>query len=137
MRYFRRLLGEKRRLTFAITFDGGIIGSIGLKEISALTNSAECFIEIGEPKWRGCGLGTEAMAQLLDKGFHHLALERIDLEVLEFNFPAIKMYHYLGFISLGHGNWHYDEFGQYWSVLRMSLSKDMWQASLRQRNLAS
>lgn len=123
MRYFDMLMSDCRRVTFAIIFDGEHIGNVGLKEICFIKKTAECFIEIGEKKFRGQGLGAMAMIKLLEYGFFSTGLVEIKLDVLEFNFPALKLYDQLGFVASGFNNWHYDEFGQYWRVLGMSIHK--------------
>jgi RimJ/RimL family protein N-acetyltransferase len=120
-RYFDMLITDRRRKTFAIMFSGIHIGNIGLKEINPEKLSAECFIEIGETQFRGHGLGTIAMGQLLDYAFINRGLLEVELEVLEFNAPAIKVYDSLGFRLKGHSGWHYDEYGQYWRVLKMAI----------------
>lgn len=135
-RYFEMLLNDKKRLTFAIVLSDTHIGNIGLKDISYDRLTAECFIEIGEPRFRGCGLGGRAMERLLNDAFLVRGLNRIDLDVLEFNFPALKVYDRLGFVAMGQSGWHYDEFGQYWRVLRMSINERIWAdfRSLSQKN---
>lgn len=125
-RYFDLLMTDPSRLSFAIVVQGEHIGNIGLKEISADTVVAECFIEIGEHKWRAQGFGIEAMRQLLEFAFYDIGLSRVELDVLEFNFAALKIYHRLGFITTGFSGWHYDEFGQYWRVLKMCLHQSDW-----------
>jgi RimJ/RimL family protein N-acetyltransferase len=120
-RYFDMLMSDHRRLTYAITIDGAHVGNIGLKEISVASKTAECFIEIGERDFRGRGFGIDAMQQILDIAFYEQGLLEVKLEVLEFNFPAIKIYDRLGFSVRGQTGWHYDEFGQYWRVLSMSI----------------
>jgi RimJ/RimL family protein N-acetyltransferase len=122
-RYFNLLLSDHKRITFAIVFDGEHIGNIGLKEIDHETLSAECFIEIGEAKYRNRGLGPKAMSKLISFAFKY-GLKEIQLDVLEFNLAAIKVYSRLGFITTHTSGWHYDEYGQYWQVLRMSLIKE-------------
>jgi RimJ/RimL family protein N-acetyltransferase len=53
----------------------------------------------------------------------NFGLEKIELDVLEFNTPAIKIYNRLGFVAEPSFMWHYDEFGMYWHVIKMSISK--------------
>lgn len=138
-RYFDMLLSDPLRITFAIVVDRIHIGNIGLKDICQDELTAECFIEIGDAPLRGRGCGSAAMAKLLDYAFGHLALVKVELEVLEFNFPALKVYNRLGFITTGFSGWHYDEFGQYWRVLRMRLKKRDWarRASLANKGNAA
>lgn len=126
LRYFDMLMTDGRRTTFAILFEKHHIGNVGLKEICHAEKSAECFIEIGERGFRKKGLGMDAMTLLLDFAFFELGLLEVNLDVLEFNFPALKIYDRLGFIVVGTSGWHYDEFGQYWRVLRMSIRQNNW-----------
>ena len=123
-RYFNMLMSDPRRQTFAILWHENIIGTVGIKDINNL--SADCFIDIGEENFRGRGLGYLAMTQLLDRAFYSAGLTDISLDVLEFNRAALKLYENLGFESQKYWTWHYDEFGLYWRVLRMSIAKRKW-----------
>lgn len=125
-RYFEQLIADEHRRTFAIIYNDQHIGTVGLKDILAIEKTAECFIEIGETSCRGKGFGLGAMMLVLNYAFLDMRLEHVCLDVLEFNFPAIKVYDRLGFSSYGFNSWHYDEFGQYWRVLRMRISLAAW-----------
>lgn len=127
LRYFQMILSDPNRVTFALEMGNVHIGNIGLKEINRIDLTAECFIEIGEAKYRGQGLGSRAMTELLDFAYFRYGLEQVELDVLEFNLAAITVYQRLGFSTVGFNGWHYDEYGQYWRVLRMSLLKKHWQ----------
>lgn len=124
-RYFNLLMSDERRETYAIIANNQHIGTVGIKEILC-HERAECFIEIGEKEYRGQGLGRAAMSNLLEIAFEAFSLELISLDVLEFNTAALKLYYYLGFVSENNYAWHYDEFGLYWRVIHMSLSKKDW-----------
>lgn len=121
-RYFHQLISDEKRLSFAIMKGKDHIGNIGLKEIDKKKGNAECFIEIGESRFRGKGFGYDAMRLLLNYTFIDLALVNLELDVLEFNAHAIRLYKRLGFMTIGPSFWHYDEFGIYWRVLNMSIS---------------
>jgi RimJ/RimL family protein N-acetyltransferase len=123
-RYFDILLSDNSRVTYVILFNHISIGTVGLKEIE--NNNADCFIDIGEKIYRNHGLGSLAMTQLLNIAFNSLGLAEISLDVLEFNRAALKLYNKLGFVAHRSYGWHYDEFGLYWRVLRMSLAKKEW-----------
>lgn len=120
-RYVDLLLSDPARHTFAILYDSVHIGNVGFKDININEHRAECFIEIGERNLRGRGIGQQAMALLLIFGIKELGLKTVELEVLEFNVSAIKIYQKLGFQTLLPYSWHYDEFGIYWRVLKMRL----------------
>ena len=125
-RYIKALIHDPKRLTFAIKLYEEHIGNIGLKDICRKSGEAECFLEIGEKCYRGMGFGQLAMQELLNMAFFSLDLNCVRLDVLEFNHPAIKIYHRLGFIKESESRWHLDEFGQYWRILRMSIDKNDW-----------
>lgn len=133
-RYFTMLLSDPYRRVYAIAYDGVHIGNVGLKEISFKSMTAECFIEIGDLKFRGQGVGTKAMRLLLEIAFLKLSLDTISLDVLEFNFPALKIYHRLGFSFERENGWHYDQFGLYWRVVKMKLNKIDWLRHLNKTN---
>lgn len=120
-RYFDLLLSDNARATYAILYKNTHVGNIGFKDISLEHRHAECFIEIGERKLRGRGIGRRAMQNLIMLGHESFGLKFIELEVLEFNFAAINLYEKLGFRKLGVNSWHYDAFGIYWQVFRMRL----------------
>src|SRR3989338_453892 len=83
--YLDVLITDQSRKSFAIMAGQEHIGTIGLKEIDYGHKKAEMFIEIGESKYRGLGVGKAAMAILMDYVFFKLGLQEMILEVLEFN----------------------------------------------------
>lgn len=90
---------EKKSKVFALktVADDNIIGLAGFDDIILENNVATLFIGIGASASRGKGYGKEAMDLLLDYGFNNMKLHRIQLNVLEFNIPAIKLYEKSGF----------------------------------------
>src|SRR5207244_2611241 len=58
---------------------------------------AEVGIVSGEPSFWSQGYGTEAMRVVLRYGFDVLALNKISLDVLEYNTRALRTYERLGF----------------------------------------
>lgn len=121
-RYFYQLMTDKKRQTFAIMRGSEHIGNIGLKEIDHQLLKAECFIEIGQRENRARGYGFSAMRQLLSIAFNDHKLLKVELDVLEFNVSALRIYYRLGFVPELPFIWHYDEFGMYWRVIKMALS---------------
>ncbi len=122
-RYFELLISDVARRTFAILYNSKHVGNVGFKDLDFSRGYAECFIEIGDKKLRGLGIGQRALAQLIMLGFGKLDLHIIELEVLEFNVAAIQIYQKLGFQTLAPYSWHYDAFGIYWRVLKMRLER--------------
>lgn len=125
--YLETLVHDPSRLSFAIEVDGRHVGNVGLKDYVPGSGEAECFIEIGEKRVRGHGVGSAAMSMLLERAFGTLGLERLRLGVFEFNRPAIALYRRLGFVDDGHYGWHYAE-GRFWQVNAMLLERRHWRA---------
>ena len=129
--YLNVLISEPTRTTFAIEANALHVGNIGLKEFNPQRGTTEMFIEVGEEKFRGKGVGKAAISILMDYAFFALGLTEVRLEVLEFNDVAILTYRSLGFERTHRAGWHYDPQGQYWQVWGMCLSRDAWK--LRRR----
>lgn len=77
------------------------IGILGLDDIVEENKVATLFIGIGDKSYHGKGYGFEALKLLLYYGFNIMNLYRIQLNVLEFNNSAIKLYEKAGFIKEG------------------------------------
>ena len=101
---FYYLLNDPNGIYFGIVKkdDGKIIGYIFLARIFKSHKIAREFgIIIGDKNQWGQGYGSEATELILDYGFQHLNLHRIQLLVLDFNERALHMYRKLGFIEEG------------------------------------
>lgn len=93
---------ENNSIVFAIrTTEGNIIGIAGYDDIIKDNMVATLFIGIGDENYLGKGFGKEAMLELLNYGFNTLNLYRIQLNVISFNTPAIKLYEKVGFQKEG------------------------------------
>ncbi len=78
-----------------------IIGEIVLNDIDFVNKVGNIRISLFEDKDFNHGYGTEAMRLLLDYGFGMLNLNRIELEVYNFNTRGIHVYTTLGFKEEG------------------------------------
>lgn len=77
--------------------DNKFIGVTGFENILWNNGVAIIYIGIGDNTFRGRGFGKEALALTMEFGFQELNLHRIQLNVLSYNDPAIKLYENLGF----------------------------------------
>lgn len=77
------------------------VGVTGFENILWNNGVATIYIGIGDNTFRGKGFGKESLALTIDFGFQELNLHRIQLSVLAYNEPAIKLYESLGFKKEG------------------------------------
>jgi RimJ/RimL family protein N-acetyltransferase len=125
--WFENLCTRPDRFVWSVTTDGQHIGNVGLYKIDLIHRRAEAWTLLGEPGWRGKGLGQESMTLLLDYGFGGLGLHKIYLHVDRENGIAQKMYRKLGFIPEGELVAEYFIMGRFHDILRMRLLASEWQ----------
>lgn len=95
---------EASRRLFAAVDDasGEVVGHVELSRIDRANRSATISrLLVGEPSARGKGLGSQIVSCLLDIAFGEMQLDRVELYVLEFSLPAIRVYEGLGFKTEG------------------------------------
>lgn len=106
---------------FAIEIEGRHIGNLGLHKIDHAHRKAEIGIVIGEPTFWAKGIGTEAMRVALRYAFDELGMNKVSLDVLEYNERAIKTYERVGFRREGIHREDVYKDGRFVNVVRMSL----------------
>lgn len=80
---------------------GDYLGQIDFINIDHKNGSAELALVIGDTNNSSKGIGTEATKMMLDFGFKHLRLNRIELSCWDYNERAINLYNKLGFKEEG------------------------------------
>lgn len=109
------------------------IGGAVLRGYDRENGNAEVAIFISDRRLLGQGLGTDALNCLVDFGFGELRLERIFLQVFDYNARARRSYEKAGFqtdATLRHARFHR---GAYHDVHVMSILRDEWLALGRRR----
>ena len=106
------------------------IGTIGLFELDLFNGSAGLGLSIGQETDRGHGHGTDMLRALLGFGFGFLRLERIWLDVYDFNPGARRVYERVGFVHEGVLRRAVFREGRYADVHRMAILVDEWRAGL-------
>jgi RimJ/RimL family protein N-acetyltransferase len=107
---------DTSKVLFAIRVAGGAnaVGFILLSGISVANRCAELGMRIGLERDRSRGIGKTAVALVLEYGWDHLNLARVQLRVLADNARAIGAYKANGFVEEGRhvhaayiaGRWH-------------------------------
>lgn len=80
---------------------GHDVGSVYLRDIDYVNNSAEYGIFIGEDAARGRGIGTESTRLFLRLALGQIGLHRVFLRVFASNTVAISSYKKVGFVTEG------------------------------------
>ena len=132
--YIRESEGHrsKRKIFKSVdTASDSVIGHIELSGIDLQNKSARvCRVLVGDPSYRGKGIGTQMMKQILALGFNQYGLHRVDLVVFDFNTSAIKCYEKLGFVKEGCFRECRKIGDEYWSLYQMSILESEWRTSL-------
>lgn len=101
-----------------------LIGCLGLMDIRLKDRHAGFGITVGVKECWGRGFGAEATRLLLDYAFDTLNLNRIWLQVYEYNERALSSYRKLGFTTEGTLRQHTFRDGRYWDVHVMGMLRD-------------
>jgi len=97
--YLRREDGRREDYAIVTSSDNKHIGNCGLCDLDPLRQKAQLWIYLGESF--GKGVGPVAAAQLINRGFCQLNLERIYLRAVANNLRALHFYRKLGFVEEG------------------------------------
>ena len=110
------------------------IGGIGLRGIDTANGSAWVSIFVTDASRWGTGVGTDAMNALLDFAFGELRLERVSLEVFDYNPRAIRSYEKAGYrieVRRRRARFHR---GAFHDVISMAILRHEWVALDRARS---
>ncbi len=110
------------------------IGGAGLRGIDQPNGSAWCSIFLADAARWGTGLGTDAMNALLDFGFGELRLERVSLEVFDYNERAMASYRKSGYMEEVRRRRARFHRGTFHDVVTMAILRPEWMALERPRS---
>lgn len=102
------------------------LGNISFLNVDQQSRNAELGLFIGEKALWGKGIGTKAIALMLDYGFKTLNFHRIYLRVFAPNQRGIHCYEKLGFRHEGSMREAYFLDGEYIDILYMGILEDEW-----------
>lgn len=109
------------------------VGNVSLRNIDRENGSAEMAVVMTDRAYIGRGFGTDAVNCIVDFGFGELRLERIYLQVFDYNPRAKRSYEKSGFrtdATLRRARFHR---GQHHDVDVMSILREEWLALDRPR----
>ena len=119
--------GSESGARFVIDVDGRAVGGVSLFGSDELAHHAEVGIGL-LPEARGRGIGTAAIAQIVEFAFVRCNLRRLHLEAIESNVGAIRVYEKAGFVVEGRQREHAWVRGRYEDIVRMGLLRSEWEA---------
>ena len=106
-----------------------LIGFVALDGIDWQQQNSFLGIGIGESELWGKGYGTEAMRLILRYAFDILGLERVTLDVFEYNERAYRSYLNVGFVEEGRLRQYLNRDGRRWDLIYMGILCEEWEAS--------
>jgi RimJ/RimL family protein N-acetyltransferase len=127
-KWFEKDLEKEDRFFFAIRRLEGedVIGFIVLNGIRWSHGESFVGIGLGEREAWGKGYGTDAMQVLLRFAFMELNLERVSLDVFEYNPRGIRSYEKAGFVIEGRERAALLREGKRWDLVFMGILRNEW-----------
>lgn len=120
-RWFRDYERKPDEQVFAIEVAGKHVGNLGLHRVDRAHRKAELGIVIGEMAFWSRGYGTEAIRLALRYAFDDLGLNKVSLDVLDYNVRGIRAYEKCGFVREGVARQEVRKDGRFFDVVRMGV----------------
>jgi len=130
--WFERTLAAQGKdgyhFTICLLADDRPIGTIGLFDLDLRNGNAGLGISIGDPADTNHGFGSDALRALVGWAFDMLRLERVWLDVYDFNPRARLVYERVGFVHEGTQRHAIFRHGRFADVHRMAVLAGEWRA---------
>ncbi|CAI6085914.1 GNAT family N-acetyltransferase [Cohnella sp. JJ-181] len=107
--------------------DDELIGFVCIHGIEWNNRAGMLAIGIGEERHRNRGYGTEAVRLILRYAFHELNLNRVGLDVIEYNAGGIRAYEKAGFRHEGRVREAVCRDGRTYDRLMMGILRSEWE----------
>lgn len=132
--WYRRIFDEGTGIRWGITMKGTseIIGSCGFLEYTARHARTEVGLELAKEYWRG-GVMTEALAAIIQYGFSHMELMRIQALIEPENIASQKLFVKSGFVREGLLRKYERTNGEFDDLYMYSLLRDEYEATVANR----
>jgi len=125
--YLRETTGESpSRIVFKSLHSSEVVGHIELNAINRGNGTASICRVFVAPEHRGKGFARDMLRMILNHGFGTLGLRRIDLQVFDFNQPALACYESVGFVREGVLRQYAKVGDECWNLVWMGLLRNEW-----------
>jgi RimJ/RimL family protein N-acetyltransferase len=104
---------------------GKFIGGIEINNLDLKNRNCTIAVYM-HPDYLGKGIGTQAIKLLLDFLFQRFSLNKIKLNVFDYNERAIKSYKKVGFVEEGVLRQELFTLNKYHDIVMMSILKQEW-----------
>lgn len=129
--WVKKLYESRNDLPFLMVLKEGDrpIGSVGLHRIDWVNRFAIFAIAIGDKGEWNKGYGREAANLMLVLAFEKLNLNKVELQVYEYNVRGIRCYESVGYRLEGRLRARKWRDGRYWDVFQYGILRDEWFAA--------
>lgn len=124
--YVNRTFSDNSRYDFLMFHEDRLVGEVVLNEIDTQVKTAHYRISLFSSRDFSKGYGREATQLLLAFAFSVVKLNRVELEVFDFNPRAKSMYESVGFVTEGRLRETVLLDGNYHDTWIMSILKQEW-----------
>lgn len=124
---------EQRGMHFLIEFEGKPAGTISLKQLSWDVNSGEIGYWLSHD-YVGKGIVTQATEAIIEYGFRHINLHKIEIWAADKNEKSKRVPERLGFVKEGVRRDNEFLNGQYYTMAIYGLLKSEWQEQKQKGN---
>lgn len=117
---------NKHWFTIRALADDKLLGDIDLSIYNWTGRDAFVGLGIGEREFWGKGYGTDVMRIILRYAFMEVNLQRVTLNVFEYNPRAVRTYEKTGFRHEGRMRQVLNREGKRWDMLFMGILREEW-----------
>lgn len=126
--FFEKFMNDSFGFTIRTVAEDQLIGNVDLNGVDWVARNCWVGIGIGERAYWGKGYGTEAMCLALRFAFGALNLNRVTLDVFEYNQRAYRSYLKAGFKEEGRMRQWMQRGGERYDLIFMGIMRDEWLA---------
>jgi RimJ/RimL family protein N-acetyltransferase len=120
---------EKLNYKIVLAQTNEAVAHLSIGSIDRTNSSARLTkVLIGNPSFRGKGIGKSMIESALEICFATLNLHKVSLGVYDFNLPALKTYESSGFSVDGVLRDAKKAGDSYWNLIEMSILEEEWKA---------